>query len=248
MQLYSFNIVGRSNEDRIVAVKRGDVSIFAVLDGHGGSQTVDYIKNSLPKLLLTKLSSGVELQRALTDTFFDLDRTLFVKGVADQSGSTATVVVVTPEKIAVASLGDSRCLLLSEEGIVLETIDHSPTVEKERIVGLGGRVVSVFGVDRIESQLAVSRSFGDFSLKWSRRTSGYDPRGLVSVFPDVFSVPTSSVSSVLLATDGLWETTTTKEVYETIRRVTPDSVPRRLTERAATKTTDDVTVLHLVLR
>ena len=80
------------------------------------------------------------------------------------SGTTACVVVVTPEWIVCANAGDSRSVM-SKLGnrVVPLSYDHKPDddAEEKRIRAAGGYVAG----GRVEGDLAVSRGLGDFRFK-----------------------------------------------------------------------------------
>lgn len=85
------------------------------------------------------------------------------------SGTTAIVVILTPQYVICANLGDCRAILLRgmNDGIDTTTIslstDHKPNDELEelRIRNAGGVVLGGL----IEGRLAVSRGLGDFDFK-----------------------------------------------------------------------------------
>ncbi|KAL7530758.1 hypothetical protein ACHAWF_003498 [Thalassiosira exigua] len=98
----------------------------------------------------------------------------------ERSGSTGVVVLVTPSHILCANAGDSRAVLskrsgprgqrlgdsvrqLSKDGVLPLSFDHKPAndVEVTRVEQDGGFVRS----GRVDGDLAVSRSFGDFGYK-----------------------------------------------------------------------------------
>lgn len=62
----------------------------------------------------------------------------------ETSGTTATLVVVDGWTVTVASVGDSRCILDSQDGVVsLLTVDHrleENVEERERVTASGGEV------------------------------------------------------------------------------------------------------------
>lgn len=81
----------------------------------------------------------------------------------DQSGSTLTMVAVTPTDIICANTGDSRSVL-SRAGTAIDlSNDHKPFLEEEktRIERAGGHVK----FNRVNGDLAVSRALGDFAYK-----------------------------------------------------------------------------------
>mmetsp|Transcript_7705 Transcript_7705/g.11780 ORF Transcript_7705/g.11780 Transcript_7705/m.11780 type:complete len:500 (-) Transcript_7705:1679-3178(-) len=98
---------------------------------------------------------------------------------ADESGTTVTAVLVTPDFIICANAGDSRAAMLigppchagcsssvedlSKTSVVPLSFDHKPDLPEEmtRIEKAGGAVN--FG--RVDGLLAVSRALGDFEFK-----------------------------------------------------------------------------------
>lgn len=63
--------------------------------------------------------------------FLDFDAKLRLTGIGRESGSTATIALVTPSHVFVANCGDSRAMLLFRNGDVHTTRDHKPTDQGE---------------------------------------------------------------------------------------------------------------------
>lgn len=65
-------------------------------------------------------------------------------GAGEMSGTTATLVVIDGFTVTVASVGDSRCILDTQGGVVsLLTVDHrleENAEERERVTASGGEV------------------------------------------------------------------------------------------------------------
>lgn len=163
-------------EDRCVSRKvkaaRGSTGyMFAVFDGHGGSGAADWVSNRLWRALEVKLEEGVEPEAALRDAFLQVDEEWCEEAdmlVKDDSGSTALVALVLGNQIYFASAGDGAGTVYRSDGKDPEQLSfaHKPDEpsEKKRIQALGGFVA---GNDcaRLQGVLAVSRGFGDLSLK-----------------------------------------------------------------------------------
>ena len=105
-------------------------------------------------------------------------------------GCTAVVAALVMKDglstLYVANAGDSRCVL-SRNGIAAEmSKDHKPTdpSEHSRIVNAGGFVTSE---GRIDGNLNLSRSFGDFNMKQNEKFGPKHQK--VTVYPDVRMVP-----------------------------------------------------------
>eukprot|EP00970_Alexandrium_tamarense_P011380 scaffold2480_cov205-Alexandrium_tamarense.AAC.3 len=133
----------------------------------------------------------------------------------ERSGSTGVVVLITPTHIICANAGDSRAIL-TRNGLALPlSFDHKPNndVEVSRVDNAGGFVRN----GRVDGDLAVSRSFGDFSYK----AHGYmDVKGQrVSVVPDIIIHPRDYGKDeyIVLACDGVWDRLTNRDCSTLVR-------------------------------
>lgn len=209
--------------------------LFAVFDGHSGAGVVRYTVEHLPSRIKAALEAGGPdvlkqpelMQTILKRVFIEHDKDL-AKNLAKigDSGSTATVALITPTHVLVGYIGDSPCFLMNPNtGLILpggEMGKHEPTLagENARIVRAGGSVeIDEMGVPRVEG-LMVSRAFGDFSIKFPDPKSR--PHGIknpppydtdwtqmkVTAHPDfvVWERPESGL--LALMSDGLVETDT----------------------------------------
>ena len=172
---------------------------FAVFDGHGGAEAVDYCKARLHEELRKCIQeSPDDIPRAFTRCFQKVDDQLRLTG-AITSGTTATVSFLRKEGyqkvLYMANVGDSKAVLISSAGAEQLSFDHKGTdpAEIDRIVSGGGILIR----GRVAGQLAVSRALGDHHLK----TSG------VSNVPHVCRrVITPNDVCMIIASDGLWDT------------------------------------------
>ena len=169
------------NQDNYFIFKnfvQGFENIFmGVCDGHGyyGHEVSGYIKENLPMDLNHMIKT--KKLNILTDDISSIIKTAFIlenksllrnKQIdSDLSGSTCVSVIYTPQKLIIANIGDSRCVLgkclekdqniEKEEKIIGEeekdrkgkkwvaknlSRDHKPTIpeEAERILKKGGRI------------------------------------------------------------------------------------------------------------
>mmetsp|Transcript_32747 Transcript_32747/g.53214 ORF Transcript_32747/g.53214 Transcript_32747/m.53214 type:complete len:337 (+) Transcript_32747:61-1071(+) len=148
---------------------------FAVYDGHGGRQSVDFVAKALHINLQKSMetSPAKEMSIHLTNAYLKTDSQLRRRSIL-QSGSTAVTCVIRYDKIKgkrmlhVANAGDSRAIL-SRKGRKASrlTIDHKPSLPEEmkRICSLPGGFVSKSPPPRVLGYLAVSRALGDHSFK-----------------------------------------------------------------------------------
>jgi serine/threonine protein phosphatase PrpC len=154
------------------------------------------------------------------------------------SGTTACVVLLTPEWVVCANAGDSRAVIsrLGNKAVPL-SYDHKPDDEAEerRIRAAGGYVAG----GRVEGDLAVSRGLGDFRFKNmavvmstpfsglhnSNNNSSEQQRPTmtpgdqkVSPVPEII-VQTRNASQdefIIVACDGIWDVQTNYEAVKTV--------------------------------
>lgn len=239
-------------EDAIVIRSDGldGFSFAAVFDGHAGSSSVRFLSEELYKVCVGELQSGsllsgddfAAIKEALRKAFEDVDQNLLkwleAKGEEDESGSTATVLLIRNDVSFVSHIGDS-CVVLSRSGQAEEvTHSHRPfgsdkasLQEIRRIREAGGWIVN----GRICGDIAVSRAFGDIRFKtkknemlrkgvnegrWSEKfVSRIQFKGdLIVATPDIYQVPLASdVEFVILASDGLWDYMNSSDVVKYVR-------------------------------
>jgi len=183
--------------------------------------TTSATNSSSPHLTPYRLSYDPSpCQAALATTplekiFLDVDVGL-LRETSTDSGACACVVVVEPHRVVCANAGDTRALLWVGEPLLVSEI-HKPNSQKEqqRIEACGAFVTPN---GRVFGQLAVSRSFGDRSLK---RTSEELTQGsavssyltdpvkaptCLTALPGVFQRPRDGKEDFLLASsDGLFD-------------------------------------------
>ena len=215
-----------STEDRVSTEHLLDgCDYFAIFDGHSGERVASLSKELLHKrikdalLLLgeNKLEDTEAVAAMLKAVFIEHNKYLAspaVFGTLNDSGSTATVALVTQKHIYMAYLGDSPCFLLNpRNGWILERMGkHEPSLAAEtaRINAAGGFVeIDEFGTPRVDGMLAVARAFGDFSLNWKGREppAGADwTKMKVCGHPDVSVWKRPAAGVLAIMSDGLVET------------------------------------------
>ncbi|CAN1150594.1 Protein phosphatase 2C 3 [Linum perenne] len=195
-----------------------ELHYFGVYDGHGCSHVASRCRARLHELLKEELRLEIrseeeseEWKVAMEKSFGRMDKevSLLSQGTVvatcrcelqtpecDAVGSTATVAVVSPDKIIVANCGDSRAVLCRNGKPIPLSTDHKPDRpdELDRIQAAGGRVIYWDG-PRVLGVLAMSRAIGDNYLK-----------------PYVISDPEVTISErsadddcLIIASDGLWD-------------------------------------------
>ena len=260
---------GRPSEDRsFVREVSGETLVAGVLDGHSGLSSVNFILQILPDKLVELAKSAGDnesaLRAGLRSLFLDLDKLLAKQGALSyrDSGSTATVVIITAKICCFAYVGDSpACIFNPDSGVIYGSIGkHEPSApaEKERIVRNGGEVTSDEGdAPRVNGCLMVSRAFGDFSMKFkdanhpteAEMAANWSTDFCVVADPDIVIVPRPEKCMVALFSDGFVETTESthyrsypeivKQIREAKGAATLDEMAKVCLEQQVATFTDD---------
>ena len=204
---------------------------------HGGKNTALYAGKHIVKTIeSTKqwqeyIKTGCKnldlLEDALKEGFKNIDSNIKQEqtdrnnsgpGANDISGCTANTAIITPTHILCANAGDSRCVLSTKSrGAQPMSFDHKPhdELEKKRIEAAGGTVY----MKRVDGDLAVSRTFGDFAYK--QRSDLPDSEQKVSNVPDVTRHNRDNTEDefIILACDGLWDVFTNEDCVNFIRQI-----------------------------
>ena len=237
-----------SNQDDFGIKISSNGAIFAVFDGHGpcGEKLSNYTQQTLMTSVSDALIMGSPGSRdkALRDAFRNCDLACREHDAltgnkaefdAYGSGTTATVVLITGRTLTVASVGDSRCIMGIEKKsnsgrykCIELTRDHSceRKDERARIIKAGGVVkrlqgdipFRVFLKGKSHPGLAMTRAIGDASGEGA---------GIIPI-PEIWSRKLESDRSgmksfIVIASDGVWEFLTSKEVVEIISKFSSDS-------------------------
>ena len=210
--------------------------VFSLFDGHGQSGHWPALRASrtLPYLLEASHSCKAmlkhqDVEAALYHAFEKVQADL-VQQCAEEDislqlcGCTAVCVLQHPDqdRIWIANCGDSKAIMIVPGlGVVGETVDHKPSLEKElqRVKDHGMELRSVVHEDGfVEERLCVegedypglcmTRSLGDLCVKH---------HGIIAE-PEVFTWNTGTYaeSYVLIASDGLWDFLSTEEVSKMV--------------------------------
>jgi protein phosphatase 2C family protein 2/3 len=201
-------------------------ALFAVCDGHGGSWVSDKVSAELGRILREQLEVGSGFEEEATRkslierSFVALDAWLYAtnNNASKRSGSTCVASIVWPVgdhfRVILANLGDSRGLVYHVgAGTLGETLDQKPDdpCEQRRIRQAGGYVLPADPPEpaRLNSDLAMSRAFGDFRLKEDSKRE-LDAQKVTPV-PDVYEFDASPGDILLLASDGVFDVMTSAE-------------------------------------
>lgn len=259
--------VGRRpyQEDRFVSTslsERPEIWVFAVFDGHGGSQCSEFCatkvieilneclraKKGVPnfmldkvlKVALTKLCSmwdrhvlgsdenvaKVYKSQESRDAFYNsIDYEKHIAGGGD-SGTTVVVALVDTRrrKVVFGNCGDSRAVALpSDSNSFVSTADHVVPLRLD----INNFQVNISG-GRVESDLAMSRSFGDHTKTLS---------GVISRKVDITTVDVKNGARLVIGSDGLFDIFTNSEVFVNNENA------QQLIDRKRDEVDDNITVI-----
>lgn len=213
-------------EDTYVYSEYDDIKLFGVFDGHSGKKISNLLPEYISKIFFYRLNYAIrynpkKVKKMIKETFLDIDNFINSQFPNIDSGSTACLCLNIKDKYYMINLGDSRGLLIcvnqNKFTTLVTTKDHKPEIYEEfqYIEQHGGNVEKEEGdVHRVNGNLAMSRAFGDFDLKYN---NGGGFKGPVSVKPDITVKHKKKCNGeilLILATDGLWDVFTEDEVLD----------------------------------
>ena len=217
------------------------VSFFGIYDGHGGETCSEFLRDNLHDLIVhnneffpDNIPEAIKLAFNKAEKNFIENYALDKKReLKDKSGSCAVIILIVDNKIFVANVGDSRCLLSMENGnkFIEVTKDHKPNSpeETERIKKYGGKIYQtetlirkatnpkligkkIIGPYRVSpGGLSVSRTIGDVEAKLEKY--GGNSNVVISK-PDIFEYDLNKddIDFFILGCDGIFDQLSSDEV------------------------------------
>jgi len=203
-----------------------NMGLFAIFDGHGGGEIAKYLKNRLPDVVARNLSPinntdeyNYDIENTLINTFHKIDEEIKMTSESEYMGSTAVVVLISKERdhaaplnakrvIYCANVGDSRCVLVSNNGVKRLSYDHkaSDPSEIDRVNKSGGIIFN----GRVFGQLIITRAFGDNSLKrYGVTATPYISKNFIN----------ENDKYLVLASDGVWDVIEDEELFKLSKSV-----------------------------
>lgn len=175
-----------------------ETHFYGVFDGHAGGRCSKAIATAIPINLAkddaykTKLIQAIKRTISRTnDQFLEIAERMRLN-----DGSTGVFCVLRDGKLVVANVGDSRAIMISNGKSVALTKDHKPSSpeEQRRIASFGGVITNNTGIPRVQGVLAVSRAYGNCSI-----------RQYIRADPDIITRDlTPDDDFIVIASDGLW--------------------------------------------
>ncbi|CAI9090876.1 OLC1v1025747C1 [Oldenlandia corymbosa var. corymbosa] len=259
VNIKSDDVLREISQNRTSSMNSDDVSLSFV--------SAD--EESRPSIDVEDTEKNPEIFQTLKESFMKafkvMDRELKMYRNIDCfcSGTTAVTLVKQGQDLVIGNVGDSRAILATRDGdnsltAIQLTIDLKPNLpaEAERIRKCKGRVFALQDEPEVarvwlpnndSPGLAMARAFGDFCLK---------DFGLISV-PDIsYRRLTEKDEFIVLATDGVWDVLSNKEVVDIVASAPArSSAARKLVESAVrawrskypTSKVDDCAVVCLFL-
>lgn len=241
----------KSDCQRVSGDPSTSFSVFAIFDGHNGMSAAVFAKENLLKNVLSIIPEGATreqwlqaLPQALVAGFVKTDSDFQQKG--ETSGTTATFVVIDGWTVTVASVGDSRCILDTQGGVVsLLTVDHrleENEEERQRVTASGGEV---------GRQLYLGNEYGPLrcwpgGLCLSRSIGDTDVGEYIVPVPHVKQVKLSSAGGrLIIASDGIWDALSNDNAAKTCRGLPADLAAKLVVKEALRSSglQDDTTCL-----
>lgn len=179
-------------------------NLYCIFDGHGGEQTAKMSCKRFPEILKKNIDdSPFDIEKALRKTFCSLDKEIETFLRVGDVGNTLTCVLIINGTLYCANVGDSSCVLVTQKGAEMISVDHKCTNmdEIKRIQKMGG----IINEDRLNGILAISRCIGDFDLK---------DKGLICE-PYIYKRLIEKTDRYLvLASDGVWDVLRPNDIKE----------------------------------
>ncbi|KAL3814654.1 hypothetical protein ACJIZ3_015922 [Penstemon smallii] len=224
---------------RITGNLSSPFSVFGIFDGHNGISAAIFAKENLLNNVLSAIPQSLSreewlqaLPRALVAGFVKTDIEFQQRG--ETSGTTVTFVVIDGWTVTVASVGDSRCILDTQGGVVsLLTVDHrleENVEERERVTASGGEVgrLNVYGGSGVgplrcwPGGLCLSRSIGDT-----------DVGEFIVPVPHVKQVKLSNAGGrLIIASDGIWDALSSDAAAQSCRGLPADLAAKLVVKEA----------------
>eukprot|EP01062_Namystynia_karyoxenos_P055907 TRINITY_DN46917_c0_g1_i1.p1 TRINITY_DN46917_c0_g1~~TRINITY_DN46917_c0_g1_i1.p1 ORF type:complete len:1039 (+),score=129.44 TRINITY_DN46917_c0_g1_i1:104-3220(+) len=185
------------------------LSLVGIFDGHGGPYAAEYARAQLPREVARLLGTGVGPTGALRAALRAVDRRFILRYANTPQancGCTATVSLITAEKIYIGHLGDSRAV--GGRANVFHHGQRWPSCSSRRLTtdhhvinpselgaveARGGAIIRAQGALRVDGLLCVTRAIGDRAVRAS-----------LDLEPQITVYDREPFDYVIFATDGLW--------------------------------------------
>lgn len=209
-------------------------NLFCLFDGHGGDNCVNFSVDRFPDIFGRALKEfSINVECSIKKAFNRLD-----KETKDHQclfdGTTLTCVYLSHKILYCANVGDSSCIIVTNDSVRKVSYDHKCTDENEikRIILLGGKIVD----DRIDGIITITRSIGDHELKG---------KGLTCE-PHIYKQTIGETDKyIILASDGVWDVVKPDDILNTCKEYkTSEAIVEEIVNEAVKNgTTDNVSCI-----
>ena len=201
-----------------------ETHFFGLFDGHAGGKCSKHLAATLSSVLAEDSLFTTNLPQAIRRSFHTANEQ-FLK-IAEKmklhDGSTGICALLRDNKLTVANVGDCRALIIYGGKAMQMSVDQKPTNpdEQKRISALGGAVIYCMGVARVNRVLAVSRAFGNRTLKSVIRPDAELMERILTKDDDF----------LVIASDGLWDVLRNKDVCDICYGSQPNRNPQMIAD------------------
>ena len=189
-----------------LSIKRHNLSLFALFDGHGGKDVAEYLKNNIGDVLIKIIRESEEfnLIDIIKKTIVTIDKDIEKLPNVKECGSTGTIILIDNDIVYCANVGDSKCYIINDKEAIQITEDHNckNNLEVESIKKKG---VKVFN-GRVFGCLCLTRTFGDTDFK----EFGIDCKPYIK---KIF-INKDNIKYIVIASDGIWDIIDEKRLFE----------------------------------
>lgn len=239
---HSSHMVEKKGEDRCAthsATIGEDEPLFLALvaDGHGGHRVAERLANELLPAIVARArdASAEQLETAMKDAFEHMHQTVRATGISD--GSTCTVVAIAQRNgtVTCGNVGDSFAYGFShgtspEDAYPMHlTTSHRLSTRRSELGPEARRVQEAGGALGRARQPSTGEAGGPLraypgGLAMGRSIGDADCGDWLTPAPSVWTgkLP-AATCDILLASDGIWDALSLRDVYEKVERFPPVS-------------------------
>lgn len=189
-------------EDRVYIHSDNDGTLLAIFDGHGGDEVSQFCANAT-RIAFDTVAVNPSLP-TIEDKLRGLFKYLALHTNSMSAGSTATIAFIPPlnNKIWVGVLGDSPVIVKIDKNQIWKGPEHNvrSNPEEARLAKMRG--CTIYG----GYMYAPRPAYGGLSaggLQLSRAFGDADMGDAVLREPEIFELPLTESSFILLGSDGL---------------------------------------------
>jgi serine/threonine protein phosphatase PrpC len=224
-------------EDRFLQFEEDNGTMVLVADGHGGSDTADYVATKFKTIWQQSQLSPLSPAARFVKVFEQLHQ--LTKGY--HAGSAVSAAYLDSDNIHVAILGDAPVVLQSEDNLWIGPEHNVRTNDAERKAAeerggyySGGYICKSFNGPGLQ----MSRALGDSALN-----------SILLRQPEVFTLPKPSKGFLLVATDGVFDpghSNPESAIKDAMNALGPDATAKDFVDRAIDEDTGDNATAILV--